>query len=456
MTDEKADLSFSRRDLCFVLFRHKAAIVLLFLSALFAIVVGLYLFFPDTYQARARILVKVGRENISLSTVSPVSQRQVVTQLGLRKEDINSEIEILTSRLIIEEVVKKLGTDFLFPEPTKGKTLWKKIKYEAKRIIREVKRFINEILYKINLKKKLPLYDSAVLALQASFSASQVRFSDVIELQFNWFAPDTAEEILDTLVEFYLVHHSEAHRTTGGHDFFQKQVEVLEKRLRDSEDELKFLKEKEEITSYADQSRLLLEKLSGFGASLKTTETELAEANERIRQFKETMASLRARITTGFSTVYKEAERGLLLEEVRAKALEAKKEKLGQHVQSYLDDIQRLRSPDIELKRLDRQIRLSEQSYELYRLKLEEARISDVLDAERIVNVKIIDTPAASPIPVRPKRLLIIGIGVVLSLLVAVAFAFLSEYLDHSIRTAEDVSTYLDLPVLASIREGNK
>jgi len=282
--DEKADLPFSLRDLYFVLFRHKVAIVLLFLSALFAVVVGVYLW-PETYQANARILVKVGRENVSLPTVSPTSQQQIVASLGLRKEDINSEIEILTSRLITEKVVNELGTDFLFPKSPKStepKTLFKRIKYVAGQKISEIKDFINELLYKIDFKKKLPLYDEAVLALQARLSAKQIRFSDVIEVQFTWFAPDIAEEILDTLMDLYLVHHSEAHRTSGGYEFFQKQVEVLEKRLADSENKLKSLKEGKEITAYEEQGRLLLGQLTNFRASLKTTKTELAGANERI------------------------------------------------------------------------------------------------------------------------------------------------------------------------------
>lgn len=453
--DEKADTSFSMRDFYYVLFRHKVSIVVLFFVTLLTVVVGICLW-PETYQAKACIFVKVGRENISLPTVSPVSQQQVVAPLGLSKEDINSEIEILTSRSIVEKVVKKLGTDFLFPKDTRPKTFVRRIKYIAKQIVNNVKNFIYEILYKIDFKKKLSTYDQAVLALQARLSAKLIRFSNVIEVQFRWFSPVIAEEVLDTIMDCYLAHHSEAHRTSGGYEFFQKQVDLLGKRLKASEDNLELLKENEKISSYEDQIRLLLGQVNNFRASLKMTETELAEAGTRIEELRKKMSLLRTSITMGFSTVYKEAEKELLLEEVRAKALSAKKQKLQQHIESYLKDIEKLRLSEMKLRRLKRQIRMDETDYELYSIKLEEARISDVLDAERILNVRVIQPAAASLKPVRPRKLLTTGVGLMLSFIFGIGFAFLSEYLDHSIRSPEHVNMYLDLPLLASIREGNK
>ncbi|MHC4570469.1 MAG: GumC family protein [Planctomycetota bacterium] len=449
--EDGVNSTFSLRDFYYILFRHKVSIIIICFAALFTVIAGVYMW-SETYEAKCILLVKLGRENISIAAVAPLSKKQVVN-MGLRKEDINSEIKMLNNKSIIEKLVREVGTDFLYPRATRPETLSKRIKYELRMALGKVRDFINEILYRIDLKKRLSLYDKTVLAVQKKLSAKQISNSDLIEVRFKWSNPDIAEEVLGTLIDFYLVHHLEAHKTSGGYTFFHKQVEVLEGRLKDSEDRLYSLKEGEEITSYEVQSRFLLEQINNFKASLKTTETELAEATTRVHELKGQLSSLRKEITTGFNTVYKAAEKELLLEEVRSKALGAKREKLEQHIESYQNDLNKLNAYDTELKRLERQIQINEQNYKLYRKELEEARISDVLDTEGIVNVKLIDPPAASFKPIRPRKLLTIGLGVILSVIFAMGFAFLSEYLDHSIKTPEDVRRYLDLHLLASIRE---
>ena len=101
---------------------------------------------PETYESRAALLVKLGRENITAPHVSPTSQQQIM-YTGLRKEDLISEIEILTNRSIVEEVVEKLGTDFLYPKSARPETLLKKIKYVLKTLIKKARTFFYEILY---------------------------------------------------------------------------------------------------------------------------------------------------------------------------------------------------------------------------------------------------------------------------------------------------------------------
>jgi|SRR3972149_1948275 len=451
MKENSYNQALSKRDLFYILFKHKITILILSLSIILTVIAGVYIL-PEKYESRATILIKLGRENVISPTLASPSQQQVIT-MGLRKEDINSEIKILYNRFIVEKVVEKLGTDFLFPKGEKPKSFFKRINFELKRAIKIIWDIINEIFYRLNLKKRLSPYENAVEGVHKNITAEQVRDSDVIEVKFKWHHPDIAKEVVNTLIDFYLVHHLEAHKTSGAHDFLQRQVEIIDKRLRDSENRLKLLKERQEITSYENQSKLLLEDVNNAKASLKKTQNDLAETNKIIDEIKIQMSSLMRAITPGFNTTYKEAEKELLLHEVRLKALNAKKEMEEQHIRSYQKELERLNLYEIELKQLSRQIQIDEENYFLYRKKLEEARISDVLDTARIVNVKVIEPATASFIPVRPKKLLIISLGVVLSLISGIGIAFLSEYLDHSIQTEEDIKRYLDLPLLASIQE---
>jgi len=452
--EENSNDLYSVRDFCYIFFRYKAQISMITLSALCTVILAIYIW-PESYESRASILVKMGRENVSIPTLAASTQQQVVN-MGLKKEDINSEIEILRNRLVVEETVRKLGTDFLFPEPVKPETFFKRMKYYLKRGISKVKDFVYEILYRIELKKRLTPYQDAVLAIQKKFSVKQVKDSDVIEARLTWSDPDIGKKILDTLIGFYVKNHLEAHRTSGRYEFFQNQVKVIGDQLRDSEDQLKLLKSKEKITFYDDQRRFLLGQIESFKTSLSNAVTDLTETRSKIDELKKKQAALMKRISPGFNDVAKQIEQQLLSQDVRAQALRVKKEMLAQHIQSYEKDLKRLNLHNLEFTRLKRRIQIDEKNYLLYRKKLEEARISDVLDSERVVNVRVIDPAAASFKPVRPKKLLTVGLGLLMSLILGIGSAFLADYLDHSIRMAEDVRRYLDLPLLASIREIRK
>jgi polysaccharide biosynthesis transport protein len=79
---------------------------------------------------------------------------------------------------------------------------------------------------------------------------------------------------------------------------------------------------------------------------------------------------------------------------------------------------------------------------------LEAIRLARMSSTTNIVQVE-----AALPasIPVRPKPVIDMAIGGILGLLVAGAFAFISEYLDDTLRSPEEVAEILQVPVLGYI-----
>lgn len=73
-----------------------------------------------------------------------------------------------------------------------------------------------------------------------------------------------------------------------------------------------------------------------------------------------------------------------------------------------------------------------------------------------IMNVDNVTVLAAAelgddPTPVKPNKKLNVAIAIVLGGMIGVGIAFLLEYLDNTIRTAEDIDKHLGLPVLGTI-----
>ena len=65
--------------------------------------------------------------------------------------------------------------------------------------------------------------------------------------------------------------------------------------------------------------------------------------------------------------------------------------------------------------------------------------------------VKIMDKGELPTIPKTPNKKLNIALGFILGFMISSGLAFLLEYMDNSLKTADDVKKYLDLPVIGSI-----
>jgi uncharacterized protein involved in exopolysaccharide biosynthesis len=104
------------------------------------------------------------------------------------------------------------------------------------------------------------------------------------------------------------------------------------------------------------------------------------------------------------------------------------------------------------LKQADllRDVKANEANYLLYLSKREQERTSDALDERRIANVAIAVPPV---IPILPwiGPVLVFACGTVLAAFFGAGAAFLTEYLNPSLRTPAEVVDVLRIPVLASV-----
>jgi uncharacterized protein involved in exopolysaccharide biosynthesis len=89
-------------------------------------------------------------------------------------------------------------------------------------------------------------------------------------------------------------------------------------------------------------------------------------------------------------------------------------------------------------------------SYDLYWKKQEEARVTEAMRDQSMVNVSVVDR-AIPPLEPINGVLLPLLLGIVGGLALATATAVAVEYLNRRLRFEEEVERYLELPVLAVI-----
>jgi len=89
-------------------------------------------------------------------------------------------------------------------------------------------------------------------------------------------------------------------------------------------------------------------------------------------------------------------------------------------------------------------------TYELYVKREQEARISQAMDEQSLVNVDVVQRPAL-PLARADMQGVSMALSILAGLVVGLAGAFGREYLSRSLHSESDVGRLLGLPVLASI-----
>jgi len=137
----------------------------------------------------------------------------------------------------------------------------------------------------------------------------------------------------------------------------------------------------------------------------------------------------------------------ILTVEIEAQSLSAKTNALRGVVNAYSRQLTSLPEKSLELARLERSAKVSENIYLMLKEKYEEAKIKE---AGQIGNVRIIDMALPPEKPIKPKKRLNLALGGALGLLLGLSLSLLRERLDTSIRSLQDMEN-LGIPFLGSI-----
>jgi uncharacterized protein involved in exopolysaccharide biosynthesis len=135
--------------------------------------------------------------------------------------------------------------------------------------------------------------------------------------------------------------------------------------------------------------------------------------------------------------------------------LQARAEATALTVRSYRENAQSLEQKQIVQDDLIRTVKATEESYLLYLRKEEEARISDALDSRHIINVAIAEAATVPSLPSNHRALTVL-VGLLLATFTSVGLAFGSEHLDPTFRTPDEVRSFLNIPVLATMPQNGK
>lgn len=456
---------FFVRDVLTVVFKRIKLILFLPILIFAVVFVGNYLW-PPTYESMAKVRLVRGRE-VSQTDPTVTSTGQDMTMISLTVEDLNSEIELVHSRDLLEQVVRdmKLDEDPDFPYgsgPLRAPFL-------------ATRAFVATLLDVLQIKKKPDKVELAMQQLNDALIVEPVRDSYVLEIRCRLGAPDLAQGVLENVVSAFKARHIEVFRTPESSGFFEQKKRQTREALEMAEKEMLEVRQKQDVGLVETEIELLNEEYTKNERLLKQLE-ELARVIEG-QDLETKYVSLLAIETE--QTVVREMQLRLyelILERNRVKqslaANHPQVQSLNGQVSEALADLRtaidsirqatttkqeatkaRLNELNAIKKEFDakqREIDILAASYELYSQKYEESVISEELAEKNISSIREMSKATLPTNPVRPNRLMNLILAIIGGFVLALGLAFFFEYLDHGLKTPEDVEHYVKVTPLAS------
>jgi len=451
------------RDILSVLFKRKWLIVL-FAIAVIVIVVIANQVWPETYESDASVRILRGRQVTQIQpTAVQMTGSMAVVQMG--REDVNSEIELLLSNDVLRKVVDELGLQ--------GAT--------------GIRQLLNTIQQTVGLVEPTDAEEAAIQAavedLRDSISVQAVKDSYVLEISAQRNNPEQAQRVAQSLINHYRDKHVEVFSAPESLSFFDEQIARVSSDLETAQAELNEFRNTNNVISSNAERELLLEQYRDAKKLLVQLQ-QTASAAEGLTEDRsaadvkddEIIAALSSQTESPVVTELQLKLLELVLrrnnisrslgpkhpefiavnEEIDSAfdRLESAIDTTRRVTQAKVDEVEErlrvLNEADSELNAIEDRVDALSEAVEYYTKKSEEARVSDAMTAQKISSVAVVSSPSLPVKPISPNKLLNLLVGIIAGITGGIALAFFLEYLDHGLKTPEDVEYWLHVPCLAS------
>jgi uncharacterized protein involved in exopolysaccharide biosynthesis len=483
--------SISLRDGAAAMFRRKGLVIFIFAAVVIGTAIVTFLL-PNKYDSRMKILVKNQRVDVAITPEQTGGASAPTIENEVSENQINSEIELLTSKDLLTQVVNECGL-------ANGEKGW--------------------------FSRPAPpavMVEVAVNRLAKDLVITPVRKANVITISYSSNSPQVSAAVLNKLGELYLEKHLKLNHPAGASDFFTHRADEYEAQLRQAEQQMTDFQQRNNLVVLSQQKDLTLQKTADAKTKLLESETALNEATNRIARVEQQLAVLPKRIVTQskqlpnqysaerLNTMIVELQnrrtqlltkfrpedrlvrevdeqirttrealvraeqktaveentdlnplRQILETELSRARLDqagarARRETLAGQLQQYEGALKKLEGDTATHNDLQRQVKEAEDNYQLYAKKREEARIGDELDRQKITNVSIAEAATAAQIPSSPNRSMNLVLGVVLAGFLSLGCVFTAEMLSDAVYTPRQLEALTGAHVLATVPENSR
>ncbi|TWU59904.1 Chain length determinant protein [Rubripirellula tenax] len=371
--------------------RHWFLSIFAFVSIM-AIAVVVILFAPRAYHSEAKLLLRVGRESISVDpTVTTVGE--TISMQQTRANEIQSAIGVMQSRQILEQVLDQVGVDVVLSGEMKGDD---DENDNGKSIVPTWARdAIAKAKDKVASIDPVTPREAALTALSKGIGIYAATESSVVSVGYKSKSADVAQAVVDSWIDSYITHHSNVNRSPGTYAFFSEQGNLLEEQLAAARIALLETKNESNLVTVDGQQKLLEAQLTKVRDSMIESEAEIASLGSRLKSYDRMIQGSDETITEEVSGIADEGRammRNQLFDlEVLEKDLRSKYNaghpKLVA-IERQLEEAARIVSEqNVERKEITKSVNPAYQQLVEYRM-LDEATLSGAIERQKSLEAK--------------------------------------------------------------------
>lgn len=469
-----------KKELITVMFAQKRIIIATVL-VIFGCSLLIAFFWPRSYAAYGSVLVKVKRP---LKSPEELERTQVSLPM-VTKEDLTSEVEILTSHDVIKKTVSHLREQNI-----------RVVDGGAFSPLRLLGGFVSAVKLFFS-DSPAGQSDKEIYRIKESLKTEVIPLSNIIEVTYHHSDPRYAVTFLNALLDQYVAYRMRVYYPEETREFFIEQagglgeqlekkrrdwIEIIEKNrisdpLKEIENNLQVRKDLEgqlatlentaiekkvsieylnqalkkkgvQFFSFIDRISIVnlsasLQKLySEYGGVLRTYKPSSEKARPVEKQLLGDLSVLRAEVQAYRDSLARELD-GLNQKIARTRA----------NIKEITDRNVELQKQNINTQKIAIEMELLKLSYETFAKRKEEAVSGASGPASSYLSILSRAFPSNGPI--FPKKRIVIPLGLIVGLITGCCFACVREYFDHTVKRIGDVERHVGLPVLFSIPDSN-
>jgi len=430
------------------------------------------------YQSEMNIIVENSRGNM---VITPERTSGVSTVSGVTEEQVNSEMEILRSKEIAEAAVdpewyaklhdtveqkahdkevdkfrKNLGIELIRKSNVIHVVYAAKSPEEAQKMLQ---RLLTAFLAK-QREIELPSGASKFFAEQSSKYKEQLEAAQLELAQFQ------QKSGLVSLPDREIQLEKQVSDLEADRRLVDLQLTDATHRLSTNQTMVTQIPHRQSTTERSVPYQVAVEQLNTLLAQLKNKREELltkyvptdrlvVENDRQIANTENTLAKLSAsnsqEKSTDINPVWQQAQAAIAVSRTDVSALKAKQKDLADQIARSKSDLNSVEGMTVQYSTLKHRVNELENNYQLYTQKRDESMMAADMDKQKLLNVAVAESPTLSFVPVKPKPLLSIALGLFTAAFVACCVVFLAEMSRDTVANARELESLSRYRVLASV-----
>jgi len=286
------------RDLARTVYRHKGKAAT-FCLAVFAVTAAAVVFMPRSFRSEAKLLVRLGRENATLDPTVTLGQKSTVAVPPSRDNEINSVVEVLNGRAVVERVVDEVGPQAILDlDDEAGDTASADDGVQQAALVPWQDRVestvdaVKQSWRQIADTDALTDRDRAIAQVQQELDVERLHRSNIIFVRYEAGSPEVSQQVVSAALGAFLDEHRRINRPRGADQFFVEQTDRLHQQLTDAEAKLEQLKDEAKLVTVQSRQRTVSERVGRLEDELLQAASTEAATRARVERLRQLLADM--------------------------------------------------------------------------------------------------------------------------------------------------------------------